>query len=303
MAKPASSTMSGVALRIGHRHFNNQSSVPKMTFCGTAWYHTKARKHQILKRNKTTSFVWTVVREPTNRVISSFYFHHRRNPSSFFSYKTFKIYVNDRVKKEDLFKDIDFIAPTKEIAKVPYSGKKYDEFDWNEKVQEILQSYDFIGITERMDESLVVLRLLLGLDAGDILYFSAKISGGYDYGCNEIPKKMHIPKLDNYLKSNEWQEMVSYSNLIYKAANISLDLTIQKLGPAFHKAKKEHEYLIFLAKTICENRTIFPCSATGVKQHNESEKHCYHKDFGCGYPCLDELYDNYTKGINIESYF
>ena len=90
--KTASSTMSGVALRIGHRHFKNESAVPKMTFCGTAWCHTKARQHQILKRDETTSFLWTILREPTNRVLSSFYFHNRRK-SNDYSYSKFKKYM------------------------------------------------------------------------------------------------------------------------------------------------------------------------------------------------------------------
>ena len=34
----------------------------------------------------------------------------------------------------------------------------------------------------RYDESLEVLRLLLGLNAGAILYISSKVTGGYDAG-------------------------------------------------------------------------------------------------------------------------
>jgi hypothetical protein len=37
-------------------------------------------------------------------------------------------------------------------------------------VQEILQGYDFLGVSERMDESLAVLQLLLGLETQDSLF-------------------------------------------------------------------------------------------------------------------------------------
>ena len=91
---------------------------------------------------------------------------------------------------------------------------------------------------------------------------------------------MCISKLDNYLKSSEWQEIVSYSNLLYKAANISLDLIIQELGLAYYKVMKEYEYLISFAKIIYKNRTIFPYSTTRMKQYNKPEKYCYIKDVG-----------------------
>ncbi len=49
-------------------------------------------------------------------------------------------------------------------------------------VGDILKDYDFIGITERMDETLVVLSLLLDLPLSDVLYLKAKGSGGFDDG-------------------------------------------------------------------------------------------------------------------------
>jgi hypothetical protein len=42
-----------------------------------------------------------------------------------------------------------------------------------------MEDYDFIGMVERMDESLVIMKMLLQLDMNDILYLSAKHGGGY----------------------------------------------------------------------------------------------------------------------------
>ena len=52
------------------------------------------------------------------------------------------------------------------------------------QIDKILDNYDFIGVTDRFDESLVVLQLLLGLETSDILYLSSKKSGNYDDGFN-----------------------------------------------------------------------------------------------------------------------
>merc|ERR1711862_940496 len=75
--------------------------------------------------------------------------------------------------------------------------------------QEILNEYDFFGIVERFDESLVALRLLLGLDAGDIIYLSAKKSGEeYKYNrkgrCIKMPSKTVWPGQEKYFSSSSW---------------------------------------------------------------------------------------------------
>ena len=41
-------------------------------------------------------------------------------------------------------------------------------------VHDILNEYDFIRLVEQLDESLVILRLLLRLNTGDVLYLSSK---------------------------------------------------------------------------------------------------------------------------------
>jgi hypothetical protein len=42
-----------------------------------------------------------------------------------------------------------------------------------------MQKYDFLALTERLDESLVAMQLLLGLPVGDILSTSSKVGNGY----------------------------------------------------------------------------------------------------------------------------
>jgi hypothetical protein len=49
-------------------------------------------------------------------------------------------------------------------------------------ISRILKHYDFVGLTERMTESLAVMTLLWDLDPTDVIVFAAKQSGSYDTG-------------------------------------------------------------------------------------------------------------------------
>ena len=51
----------------------------------------------------------------------------------------------------------------------------------HQQVQQIVQGYDFFMVVERMDESLIVLQLLLGIDIGDVLTLDSKLQGMYTY--------------------------------------------------------------------------------------------------------------------------
>ena len=163
-----------------------------------------------------------------------------------------------------------------------------------------MDEYDFIGLVERFDESLVLLRLLLGLDAGDILYLPSKFSGAYTGakkkgGCMKIPDKIDFPEMKPYLDSPAWKHKNAFTNEIHAAINRSLDLTIDHVGrQKFEEALSEHRHLLELSKKLCGDKAFFPCSREGVIQLEESKKSCYLKDHGCGYACLDDLYQNYT---------
>ena len=43
-------------------------------------------------------------------------------------------------------------------------------FYYQQKLQDILQTFDFVGVVERMEESIVVLQLLLGLETHQVMY-------------------------------------------------------------------------------------------------------------------------------------
>ena len=104
-------------------------------------------------------------------------------------------------------------------------------------VEEIISSYDFIGVTERMDESLVVLMILLDMELTDILYLSSKRNGFAftsdkqgNLKCIEVARKQESKAMEAYFKSTHWEATNEEDILLFQAANESLDRTIEALG-------------------------------------------------------------------------
>ena len=174
-------------------------------------------------------------------------------------------------------------------------------------VKEILDRYDFIGVVERFDESLVVLQLLLGLETRDILYFSSRtrdqytirkgVAGGGTgrgrgnrYTCQAAvnPDVLRTGAVDTYLSSATWWAQNYGDMLLYHAASLSLDQTILQIGlDVFAEALKAFRSMLQLARQRCD--PIFPCSQNGTEQNVQAESNCYFDDIGCGYACLDNI--------------
>ena len=160
----------------------------------------------------------------------------------------------------------------------------------------ILEDYDFIGISERMDESAVILMMLLDVPMSDVLFLNAKGKGGYDDGggradgrsCTYIWPSFVSPGMQRFFDTNEeWQSMVQNDLAFYKAANASMDLTIQALGrDLFESNLAKFKTAQAEAKEKCLPRTIFPCDDAG-RLHNDAN--CIWNDSGCGVECLDEI--------------
>lgn len=166
-------------------------------------------------------------------------------------------------------------------------------------VQQIVQTYDFILVAERMDESLVALALVLGVRIQDVLVQSAKQASSEQYyylksgkheHCKRPVKAVRSPAIVAHLQSDEWYAKNYGDYLLLAAANASLDRTIRRLGPdRFQPALTANRQLQTLATHHCANQTIHHCSATGQPQRQLSKQNCYCDDSGCGYPCIDEL--------------
>ena len=311
--KAASSTLAGVTLRVaknyGRRRHQTRKKGVGRDECVAHVSHSDSRLFQ--RRDRTRSFMFSSIRHPAHRALSWIFYVGSNQGRT----------LNDDYVLKNLGDRFYFALgyATEETAYDKYAGEAGAQVGymqtasigkepvWSEeeptkiqdlrrattRVQGVLEQYDFIMIVERLDESLVVLQLLLGLDTSDILYVSAKRSGEYSFtdgrfrGCHLVAKSYISPAIGAYLSSPQWYAQNYEDFILYKAVNRSLDLTIESLGRRrFDTALAKYKKMMDDAK-VCENEAITPCTADGV---HVQETDCYLKDWGCGYPCLDRLF-------------
>jgi hypothetical protein len=257
------------------------------------------------KRDESASYLWTFVREPTKRTISQYFFDEVSRSKKEPHDSAFQLYLRNKQRKNHYLQEMS-----------PNAGLDLKSYNLDKVTSQILELYDFIGIVERFDESLVVLKLLLGLEYRDILYLSAKSSGGHDDGvsyissqgvkgitqlgwdpsgelnkgtCVYIVPSFVSPGMKKWLQSSTWQNQISGGNALYASAYHSLDQTIDRLGRILVAEQlAEFKRKLSIAQETCTHNTIFPCSASGVRIQNKKTS-CLVADSGCGYACFDNL--------------
>ena len=288
--KTGGSTAVGVHLRIARNVARKQQPMtyPNMSMCQTRHDHSGAAQLGFAFRDRQQSFLWTILRDPTSRAISEFFhFEVSRNKveptdANFIHWIRYSGYYDiDRYYLRVLG-----LVPPMEVYNDPIATANH-----------ILQNYDFIGITERMEESMVVLQLLLNVTTADILYLNAKNQGrfddgGFNYTCVLVQPSYVSPGLQNVFRySEEWHNMTYEDTLLYQAANRSLDLTIDHtIGrERFDVALRKFRHAQRIIYDQCSSTAIYPCSPGGVFQPELAYEDCLWHDSGCGTRCIDQL--------------
>jgi hypothetical protein len=301
--KASSSTCEGIALNIAH-HMARRKYGDSSQKCIAYTRHEFANKKRHARRAPDSSLLWSFVRHPQKRDMSHiFHFKIGRNQlfaqndsqaiidvmkTSLKGFQT-RYLVPDRRNRDSVYKEK---WPRRSLRKHPEKLMLYLK-------QSLMENYDFLGLTERMEESLAVMVLLWGLELSDVIVLSSKRSGGYDAGgrhkrCTKIPKAVTTPAIEEYLSTEHPIENVDY--LLYHVANESLDLTIQSLG--VEKVQKMVESIQELRKVVdenCQTDAMFPCSLEGVYQPDAAKSSCYVQDAGCGHKCVDHVLQNRTQ--------
>ena len=168
------------------------------------------------------------------------------------------------------------------------------DFSVHEVIRDILEDYDFIAVMERMDESLVVLQMLLNLTTKEILYTRARSGGGFTNGYNDRPCLYILPSFTTsgvrkFLASDEWQQHIAPDIEFLKAVHKSLDRTIDSLGREdFDKKLKVFRNALKSAALNCIGRIKTMCSAGG-EVILPSKRTCYIWGEGCDHDCIDDL--------------
>jgi len=290
--KTGSSTLSGILLRLAHR--KGELMRPKKGPCRMRIDHSSARQMKYVNRDKTKSFMISLLRDPTKRAISH-YFHfkvsqEKEDPVD----DNFQSYFKNRRK---IFANYY----TKDLTTRPID---LDNEDHSKIVQDILAQYNFIAITERMNESLVVFKMLFDLSFKDILYTSAKTSGSFTTGpdvenspCIYLVPSFLTDGMKEFFASDDWQqEYIGADNMLYTAAIQSLDNTIDSLGrKEVERQVKIFEEALDYAHQQCVDQVFYRCNAKG--QFIGKASSCYLWDIGCDHACLSSI--SLRKDIEI----
>jgi hypothetical protein len=300
--KAASSTAAGVTLRIQQEMMNRTER-----HCHVEYDHRLASSYA--KVNTRESFLWTSIRDPTQRALSRVFFTQvsfkgqeptnelilqaLQNPHEKFGsvslgqggfqlrYTTLQpILANSAWRPEN---ETLVLKPQRVVL----------------SVKRIVESYGFVALVERMDESLVALSMLLRIPLTDVLISSsAKVAGSsyfMRYGkCVKLVKAFTSPEVKTYLESKAWLAQNYGDILLHKVINKSLEKTIDQVfsRSAFEEKLKEYKRLKALDMQLCLPTTILPCSKDGINQVGPSRQNCYKEDYGCGYPCINAMLRN-----------
>jgi len=239
---------------------------------------------KITQRCRDESFLVTFVRDPTQRAIEEFFHQHVSREKWDPTDTNFQhLLLTPPTKNENMY--------LRKLAMEPFTpGKGTTE----QVVMDILHRYDFIGVTERLDESLVVMKMLLGLETRDILYVPNPgpfIPWYFNVSATVCTYHGIAPFISTtmslFFASPAWQTKIAGDTMLFHAATTSLDRTIATLG----KGRVQNELVQFhhamdeLAQKKCYRDIVFPCTSSGrlVSQHD-----CMEKNLGCGFDCLDQ---------------
>jgi hypothetical protein len=295
--KTASTTAAAVTIHIAERVAQRKKL--KTARCQIHTHHGFSRKNRPKYRG-SPSVLWSSVREPGARALSAYSYYILGKRKTRQEDKDLLMWL-DGVKNHQFVQLRTQRGLSADGGKATLFQLTEDSNQTFARIlrEEIMPLYDFIAVQERMDESLVVLKLLWGLEDGDIVVSSAnggpwKKNWNPRGSCFYNPNVDRTPEVEEYLSTRFRQGNADY--LLHAIANQSLDLTIDVLGRERVKREvQKHVKLRALATERCIEETTFPCSETGEWQA-DFEENCYEFDEGCGHKCMDRVLDEYERG-------
>lgn len=233
--KTSSSTLGKITTRIAGRIAKRQGKKEgEICKIYDPLRHHKAYELDCGKRDKSKSFLWSIVRHPSDRAISHFGMRVKFGQVNPTTEKFTQLLGEKEIFDANV--EMKFLSPF--VNPEGLNNENYESV-----VHDILTEYNFIGTYERLYESLVVLSMLLNIDVSDVLFdfqFS-KITR-----CGSLKKPDWVtPGMDNLLDSPSWRNREKGDYMLYDAIDKSLDMTIEKLGRENVERKLE-QYLKLL---------------------------------------------------------
>lgn len=277
--KTASSTVSHIVKNIGRKRGCKQQSD-----------HAAAHTLNLQNRKQNQSFLFTFVREPTKRAISNFFYFKVTMQNQEVSVSNFKSgCCKSRMKlKGNAGFQLAYISTQGRLPEYSFWNSSDPEKIQNpykllDRINHVFKSYNFIGVSERLNESMVVLSFLLDLTVREIAYVNHKNSGSYVYvrsrkECVKIVEAQLPRELEEYLTTKEWNTLTAGDTLLHRTAWKALDNTIDNVigRDLFQKRLKQYESLMEMMHTC--NEKCLDCSSDGK----------YHEPTSCS-SCMDKI--------------
>lgn len=305
-----SSVTAQIARNMGRREQQKQVANPKNStanVCTTRLTSQRAMRYR--GRVPQKSFLWSVVREPVARLVSKYYhFGDFETKSRVYTTQLFK-FQNFIFNLEA--QDYGYYFRSLAVDRRMIPGNKEHEID----TRELLESYNFLGVSERMDETLAVLKIILNLEIQDVLYLPIPKANPKDKDdadgrnvdfyerwrkgeCRPVPKPDIPLEMKEWFYSEEFEAFIEADVMFYKAVNASLDETISQLGrDLVEKTVKQVQWAQKVALKECQD-SRFPCSSGGEVQ---KETDCLFSNVGCGYKCLDGLGEKLSRDPEFQA--
>eukprot|EP00927_Polykrikos_kofoidii_P073393 TRINITY_DN69439_c0_g1_i1.p1 TRINITY_DN69439_c0_g1~~TRINITY_DN69439_c0_g1_i1.p1 ORF type:complete len:366 (+),score=27.55 TRINITY_DN69439_c0_g1_i1:140-1099(+) len=265
--KVGGSTWGGVMRRIGYRHgLHHTKDGPRWIDLeeepqASVWANHGTRR-QMNKRvsELMPNAIWvTLLREPVARVMSEFYHFE----------------VSRKNVKPTIQAKVAHLQKTSSDFQFSYISKEH-----HHTPEDVFSSYNFIGVTERFDESLVLLGKYLNISMLDMLYLKSKDSSKVGTDLVERGRRMYKhPPIDKepdvvqraaaFLKDRRLLDV-----RLLELANERLDKAVNEYGPNFNADLRSFVARLALVEEVC--RPHF-------------EEACLWNDNACGQDCIDSL--------------
>jgi hypothetical protein len=285
---------------------NSTSSVNKKTQTQTlpptarleCTYHVAHGAYYVSRTEP--NFLWTVLRNPANRAISHYFFELVSRRGTMVTSDGMINYLEGSKNFQ-----LDYIARMIHSGNLRYSLKP-TSLTTAEDIVEIIQRdvldvYGFIALTERMEESLVLLKMILGVSLKDVIVLSSKVRGGLDDGrferkCVRIVESYTTPEVEKYMQQQ--YPLGNYDFFLHAVVNRSLDMTIDSVG----RGRFDREFDLYrrakkVAEDHCLDVAVFPCIREGDPPLPESRNSCLFGDIGCGYACVQRVLRKYDLDL------
>lgn len=275
--KTATSTTGGIIRNLGQKYnyYCWRSNRWKKTDPEPRIWTEHIRTHRLMSTLRTNtalpSFFLTFIRDPLERCLSEFYHLIIDRKAVNATTDSAKIaHLNGSFTCSDTQFDYIGIHPLKENATELYRN-----------------NFDFIGLVERYDESIVALKHILNTTLCDVIYLNkANVGqeGAMDVGAKKKRAHSHISisedsqAVKDYLNSGYFLKKNSFDLELIRLANEKLDEFINLIGfEKFQLSLKNFNFLRSETSRVCLNST------------DTSDRSCIFSDQGCFYNCYNRV--------------